>query len=106
MKRPARHRTALVTRRLWRIAVLAAIGAISAGSEPPAALFYWSDYDAGYYRPLPPFAQPTRPRLRRQTTKKMVAPEKESAKPQGPLIIAISVDRQSLKIYDANGFFA
>jgi hypothetical protein len=27
-------------------------------------------------------------------------------KPQGPLIIAISIERQSLKIYDANGFFA
>ena len=31
---------------------------------------------------------------------------KESAKPQGPLIIAISIERQSLKIYDANGLFA
>jgi L,D-transpeptidase catalytic domain len=35
-----------------------------------------------------------------------VAPEKESAKPQGPLIIAISIDKQKLRIYDANGFFA
>src|SRR5258708_692199 len=31
---------------------------------------------------------------------------KETAKPQGPLILAISIDKQSLKIYDANGFFA
>ena len=33
-------------------------------------------------------------------------PEKQSAKPEGPLIIAISIDKQNLKIYDANGFFA
>jgi hypothetical protein len=31
---------------------------------------------------------------------------KEPVKPQGPLIIAISIEQQSLKIYDANGFFA
>ncbi len=31
---------------------------------------------------------------------------KESAKPQGPVIIAISIEKQNLKIYDANGFFA
>src|ERR1019366_5076005 len=38
--------------------------------------------------------------------KKLAAPEKESAKPQGPLIIAISIEKQNLRIYDANGFFA
>ena len=38
--------------------------------------------------------------------KKTEVPEKESAKPQGPLIIAISIDKQRLKVYDANGFFA
>jgi hypothetical protein len=31
---------------------------------------------------------------------------KESYRPQGPLIIAISIERQSLRIYDANGLFA
>ena len=33
-------------------------------------------------------------------------PAKESAKPQGPVIIAISIEKQHLKIYDANGVFA
>ena len=38
---------------------------------------------------------------------KAVAAEKEtSAKPQGPLIIAISIEKQKVRIYDANGFFA
>ena len=31
---------------------------------------------------------------------------KEAAKPQGPLVIAISINKQNMKIYDANGFFA
>ena len=33
-------------------------------------------------------------------------PHKEAARPQGPLIISISIDKQNLKIYDANGLFA
>jgi hypothetical protein len=44
--------------------------------------------------------------LRRHQAKKTEAPEKQSTKPEGPLIIAISIDKQNLKIYDANGFFA
>ena len=44
---------------------------------------------------------------RRHPTGKTEAAEKETgAKPQGPLIIAISIDQQKVRIYDANGFFA
>ena len=43
---------------------------------------------------------------RRHVAKKVQLPQKEAAKPQGPLIIAISIEKQSMKIYDANGFFA
>ena len=59
------------------------------------------DFSQG--RPAPPQQRPQRVRPRQ--AKKIEAP-KESVKPQGPLIIAISIDRQTLKIYDANGFFA
>ncbi len=38
--------------------------------------------------------------------KKAESAEKEAAKPQGPLIISISIAEQKLRIYDANGFFA
>ena len=51
----------------------------------------------------PPQQRPQRVRPRQ--AKKIEAP-KESVKPQGPLVIAISIDRQTLKIYDANGLFA
>jgi L,D-transpeptidase catalytic domain len=98
------HGASGTTGRLCRIAVLTAAGAIGAASHAEAALHYWSDFDPGYYRPGPPVQQ-RRQKARRQA-KKIDAPEKESSKPQGPLIIAISIERQKLRIYDANGFFA
>jgi lipoprotein-anchoring transpeptidase ErfK/SrfK len=99
------HRAARTCGRLWRVAVLTAAGALCAASQAEAALYYWSDPDPGYYRPWPTY-QHRQQKPRRHHAKKIAVPEKESAKPQGPLIIAISIERQSLKIYDANGFFA
>jgi hypothetical protein len=91
--------------RLWRIAVLTAAGAIGSTSHAEAALYYWPTYDPGSYQPEPIIPQ-QRQKPRHRQVKKIRAPENESAKPQGPLIIAISIDRQNLRIYDANGFFA
>ncbi len=98
------HR-AQIGRRLWRIAVLTAAGALGTAAQAEAALYYWFDSDAGYSR-LGPMVPHRRQKPRRHQAKKIEVPEKESAKPQGPLIIAISIEKQSLKIYDANGFFA
>jgi lipoprotein-anchoring transpeptidase ErfK/SrfK len=95
----------IATGRLGRIALLALAGAIGAASEADAALYYWSGYYPGYYLPAPTFRQRL-PRVRRHQAKRIETPEKESTKPQGPLIIAISIERQKLKIYDAKGFFA
>ena len=93
------------TRRLCRIAVLTAAGAIGSASHAQAALYYWSDFGPGYYRPGP--IVPLQPqKARHRQTKKIQAPEKELTKPQGPLIIAISIDRQNLRIFDAKGFYA
>jgi lipoprotein-anchoring transpeptidase ErfK/SrfK len=92
--------------RLWRIAALAAAGAIGSASHADAALYYWSDTGYSHYsQPGPAFPQ-RRQKARPRQAKKLEIPGKESAKPQGPLIIAISIERQSLKVYDANGFFA
>ncbi|MGA7998382.1 MAG: L,D-transpeptidase [Bradyrhizobium sp.] len=87
--------------RLWRVGILTAAGAIGASAQAEAASYYWPDSDAGYYRPGPAARQ----KPRRHQARKIEAP-KESAKPQGPVIIAISIEKQNLKIYDANGFFA
>ena len=48
-------------------------------------------------------AQQGPPPLSRNSSRAAV---KEAAKPQGPLIIAVSINQQNVKIYDANGFFA
>src|SRR6202048_1116096 len=99
------HRTSGAAGKLWRIAVLTAAGAIGSASHAEAALYYWSDSDPGYYRPGPTVPQP-RQKARHCQAKKIRAPENESGKPQGPLIIAISIDQQKLRVYDANGFYA
>ena len=100
------HGASVGTGRLWRIVLLTLAGAIGTAPEADAAGYYWSGYDPGYYYYLPAPTVPQRPRVRRPQAKRIEAPAKESAKPQGPLIIAISIEKQSLKIYDANGFFA
>jgi hypothetical protein len=94
----------VVTRRLWWMAVLAAAGAIGTVPHAEAALYYWSDSDPGLSGPAP--TAPQRRQARRHPAKKIDTIGKESAKPQGPLIIAISIEKQNLRIYDANGFFA
>ncbi|MES2198379.1 MAG: L,D-transpeptidase family protein [Pseudomonadota bacterium] len=95
----------IATERFWQIAILTAAGAIGSAGPAEAARYYISDYESGFYqsRPAPPQARPQRPRPRQ--ARKVDAP-KDTVKPQGPLIIAISIERQTLKVYDANGFFA
>jgi len=94
-------------RRSYCVAVLAAGLAIGAGSQAQAARYYWRDAE-----PYPYFDRPIVRHSQRQhtsrhgQTQKTEKPERESGKPQGPLIIAISINQQKLKIYDANGFFA
>jgi lipoprotein-anchoring transpeptidase ErfK/SrfK len=90
---------------LCRIAVLAAAGIAGAASPAEAApSVFWPDY----YEPYPPprFAPP---RMRKSIKKRVPKNEdvaKDTRKPQGPLIIAISIEKQVLRIYDANGTFA
>src|SRR5450432_3659150 len=100
-----RVREDVATRRLWRIAVLTAAAAIGAASHAEAALYYWSDSDPGFSQPGPPVPL-RRQQARRRQGKKVEASLNQAAKPQGPLIIAISIQKQRLKIYDAAGFFA
>jgi lipoprotein-anchoring transpeptidase ErfK/SrfK len=87
--------------------ILIAAGAIASTSRAEAALYYWNDYAPGYYRPAPP-PHPRRQKVRRNAVdKKTKAAEKETgAKPQGPLIISISIDQQKIRVYDSNGLFA
>jgi hypothetical protein len=79
---------------------------VGATARADAALYYWSDSEPGYSQGQPASPHRRQQRARHGKAKKVAAPEKELAKPQGPLIIAISIDKQNLRIYDANGFFA
>jgi lipoprotein-anchoring transpeptidase ErfK/SrfK len=94
---------------ILRVAAIA-VGALAVAgpltvAAPAHAEGYWSedgDYRYYYERMPPPQAR----RIYHPAAKKQIKPAKEAAKPQGPLIIAISINKQHLKIYDANGLFA
>ena len=103
--RVRKHRiSATASHRFWQIAALTLAGTIGVAARADAAVF-WSDPDSGYSRPVivaPPRAQ----RTRHHKEKQLEARVKESAKPQGTLIISVSISKQNVRIYDANGFFA
>lgn len=93
------------TGRFWKVALLTSAAVFGATSQSDAALYYWQDNDPGYYRPTQPV--PQRKRARKAIDKKTEKAEKDTgAKPVGPLIIAISIEKQRVRVYDANGFFA
>jgi lipoprotein-anchoring transpeptidase ErfK/SrfK len=89
----------------WSVAILTAAGAIGIAAPANSAIFSSdSDTDASQSAPV----VPTRgPKPHRHAGKKIEpAAGKQAAKPQGPLVIAISIRNQNLKLYDANGLFA
>ncbi|MDB5503970.1 MAG: hypothetical protein JWR89_3872, partial [Tardiphaga sp.] len=90
--------------RAWRIALVAVAGL--AGTVSAEAAVFWSDDDPMMMsQPMPLEPQP-RPRKPKRAGPRIEKPIKETARPVGPLVIAISIDRQTLKIYDANGLYA
>lgn len=97
--------------RLWQVAILTAAGAIGTTSQADAAFYYWTDYsDGSYYA-----RQERHPEVPRQKPQKhgasgkkkeAVAEKEAGTKPQGPLVIVVSIERQKVTIYDSNGVFA
>jgi hypothetical protein len=95
--------------RLWRLAILTAACAVGTATSAEAALYYWPDYSDGsyYYRQQQPPMQRPKPHKRGAAPGKKGVVEKETgAKPQGPLVIVVSIERQKVTIYDSNGVFA
>jgi lipoprotein-anchoring transpeptidase ErfK/SrfK len=95
-----------VNGRLWRIAVVTATGVLGVTSQSEAATSYWQDDSAPAIAQPAPKAPAGRAKARRHGDKKSNVVVNESAKPQGPLIISVSIAQQKLRIYDANGLFA
>lgn len=93
--------------RFWQIVMLAAAGSIGTAAHAEGYYSYWQDSEPGFYRPAPMFGM-QRPMFeeRARHSKKRAIEKVPAAKPQGPLIIAVSIKKQQVKIYDANGFFA
>ncbi|MBP1298026.1 lipoprotein-anchoring transpeptidase ErfK/SrfK [Bradyrhizobium elkanii] len=98
----------LANERFWQLAILTTAGTVAASTQADAALYYWNRDSAFYgdYEPMP-LPQPHRQKPKRNAAKKNPAIEKEAgSKPQGPLIISVSIDQQRVSLYDANGLYA
>lgn len=72
---------------------------------PAEAQMFWPTGPGADYSEPPPRVEHRRPRVARTRQKLPDAP-KDTAKPVGPIVIAISIDNQQLKLYDQNGLFA
>jgi lipoprotein-anchoring transpeptidase ErfK/SrfK len=96
----------IATPRIWKVAILTAASAIGTASRVDAALYYWRDSEPGYsyQQEVQPPRKPQR--ARRGTPKKDVVVKDTTVHPQMPLIIAVSIQKQRIKVYDAKGFFA
>ncbi|SFH88586.1 L,D-transpeptidase [Bradyrhizobium sp. cf659] len=95
--------------RLWQVAIVAAAGAIGTASQAEAAFYYWTDYSDGSYvsrQDRHPEVARQKPQKRGAAGKNVVAEKEVGAKPQGPLVIVVSIDRQKVTVYDTNGMFA
>jgi lipoprotein-anchoring transpeptidase ErfK/SrfK len=95
----------IATPRIWKVAVLTAAGAIGTASRADATLYYYSDPGTYYQQEAQPPRKPQQ-RARRAAPKKSVVVKDTTVHPQMPLVIAVSIQKQQVKIYDANGFFA
>jgi hypothetical protein len=94
------------------LAIATALLGSGAAAEAANPL-YWPGNDFGYDRPLydAPELRPRQHVVRQPRMPKAQAAEAEklarsAAKPTGPLVIAISIEHQTMKVYDSNGFFA
>jgi lipoprotein-anchoring transpeptidase ErfK/SrfK len=83
---------------------------IGLGSPAHSQIFWQDDYDyPDIYieeSPPPPGMRPQSHRAKHHRSAKPEQAAKSARKPKGPIIIAISIRRQTLKLYDANGLFA
>src|ERR1700743_2798296 len=99
MNRESALRASVSTGALFRAALLTAAGIIAAATPVDAAP-YWQ----GSTRPDPP--QNPQPARRTAPKKEETKVKETTVHPQMPLVIAVSIGSQRVKIYDANGLFA
>ena len=93
--------------RSWGLRTAWLAATLTAGFALPAdAQVYWPmDPGTDYYAEPQRRIEPRRPRVTRAKQKLPDAP-KDTAKPVGPIVVAISIETQHMKVYDQNGLFA
>ena len=103
-------RSSVATGALLRIVVLATAGTFGAVTHANAQFYYYRDTDSGYYNQVPAEQPPLRPQHSKRSSakakKKQVAIKDTTVHPQMPLIINVSIAKQRVRVYDANGLFA
>lgn len=97
-------------RRFFCAAIVSTSVAIGFWSQAKAEGYsYWTESDPSIYRsiyrPEPRLIPPRRAKVPRPH-QAVGTIEQQAAKPQGPLIIAVSINKQHVKVYDSNGLFA
>jgi lipoprotein-anchoring transpeptidase ErfK/SrfK len=90
--------------RLCCAALVTASIALSAASQASAATYYWNDSEPAIVSPER-VAPSRRQKAKHTQDKASKTAVKEAAKPQGPLIVAVSINKQQVKVYDSNGLF-
>ncbi len=95
-------------RHLLQAAVLASFTLAMAA---PAHAVFWFDEDPMRPRMMEPAPPPVPPEVRRDNRLKQQGAALEKAgrahaKPVGPVVIMISIDKQTMRVFDANGLFA
>jgi hypothetical protein len=80
---------------------------LAVATPADAALYYYRDTDPGFFDSIERSQPPRRVQRARRAPKKEETKVKETTvHPQMPLVIAVSIGSQRVKIYDANGLFA
>ena len=85
-----------------RVALMAAAALLAVPETANAQMFWNWGGPAYYYEPAP--VKPKRPRIKRKDPAEAAA--RAAAKPVGPLVIAVSVEKQRVRVFDSNGLFA
>src|SRR5262249_17209506 len=91
-----------------RVVIVTAAGTIGTVYPASAQSYYWREMEPGYdtYQQRQVFRAPhPQQRARRAAPKKEVVKD-TAVHPQMPLIINVSIARQRVTVYDANGLFA
>src|SRR5689334_10188005 len=107
MTRVSALRSSVATGALLRIVVLATAGTFGAVTQANAQFYYYRDTDSSYYNQVPAEPPPFRPQHSKRSSakakKKQVAIKDTTVHPQMPLIINVSIAKQRVRVYDANG---